>query len=548
MNCPMILKAFLWRMASAAVLSVLLATVAHAATWQDAIGYTRLVEEMGGAVPRGAGVSVSLVEASLTPDGGEYLPSANLAPTTGNFAGKLFNVRSDPSPVSFHAVRAGAFFFGVNTNPLAGDASVAPLAGSGPSAAVHCYQADGWLEDNLIRLGSLQPPRFESQAISNHSWIGAVGADFSSAQATETLQRLDWMIVSSDHVAVVGLNNGASTAVPPLLGSAYNILSVGRTDGAHSTGTSSAHVDGPGRVKPELVAPMTATSWSTPVVSSCAAVLVDAGTAVSPSARRSEVIRALLLAGARKDPFPTWTQSSTRPLDPHFGAGEVNIWRSHRVLVAGPVEAGAAEPARRSGWHYTPSMAPGTVRAYPLTVPEGCVARELAVALVWNRQVSLSLPSSWINPQPALANLDLHLVALPTTGTEVETARSESGASGSVPHPIEYLHQRHAPAGRYDLRVVNAPAESSETSYGLAWFLDLGPALPPEIASQWSADAQSLTLTFSRLGVGLTYTLESSDNLLNWTPLQSITASTPTATLVLTGPPARAFYRLVWAE
>ena len=460
------------------------------ATWQDDIGYTRLVQELGPALPKGAGVSVSLIEATLSAEGGEYLPSAEAAPATGNFAGKAFDFRSGVSPVSFHAARAGSFFFGANTNPLAGDASVAPLAGSAPAAGVDCYQADGWLGPDFLRLGGTQLPQIESQRVGNHSWIGAVGPDFSAAEANEALRRLDWSVDASNHVAVVGLNNGAASVVPPLLGSAYNVLSVGRSDGLHSTGTSAAVVDGPGRAKPELVAPMTTTSWATAVVSSCAALLAEAGGAISPQAQRSEVLRAVLLAGARKDPFPGWSQTVTRPLDTHFGAGEVNLWRSHRVLVAGEVVDGAPAPVSRSGWHFAGALGGGQEREYALRVPDGCVARELSAAAVWNRGITTTPGSLWLSPEPELANLDLILEAVPTSGPTAEVARSESGASGSVSHPLEHVFRRDVAAGGYRLRVRNHAAGPT-TGYGLAWYLSLAPAADPEIASQWSADACS---------------------------------------------------------
>lgn len=515
------------------------------ATWQDEIGYTQLGRELGAALPKGAGVSVSLVEATLTAEGGEYLPTVETAPATGNFAGKSFVFRSGVSQVSFHAARAGSFFFGSNTNPLAGDASVAPLAGSAPTAGVDCYQADGWLGADFLRLGSPQLPQVEGQLIGNHSWIGMVGFDFSATEANEALQRLDWSVHASNHVAVVGLNNGAATVVPPLLGSAYNVLSVGRTDGLHSTGTTRAQVDGPGRVKPELVAPMTTTSWATAVVSSCAAMLAEAGRAVSPQAQKSEVLRAVMLAGARKDPFPAWSNTTTRPLDAHFGAGEVNLWRSYRTLVAGEAGDGAPAPVSRSGWHFASAIAAGQERAYSVRVPDGCLARELSVAVVWNRAVATNPSTHWINPAPVLANLDLMVISVPDTGPTAEVSRSHSGADGSTAHPLEHVFLRDLAAGTYRLGVRNAIG-SPAAAYGLAWFLSLAPAAAPEAAFQWSADAPSITLVFSRLGVGLTYALQTSDDLLSWQTQQTLMAEATSATIAVAGTPARAFYRLVW--
>ena len=531
-----------WRAAAAVWLA---GSGVVAAGWQDEIGYTRLAGELGPGVPRGAGVSVSLVEATLSEAGGEYLPSAETAPAAGNFAGKVFEFRSGISPVSFHAERAGSFFFGNNTDPRAGDASVAPWAGSGPAARVECYESDGWMGADGLRRGGAELPEVGTTRVGNHSWIGRIGDDLSADEANEILQRLDWMVAASDQVAVVGLNNGAASVVPPLLGSAYNVISVGRTDGWHSTGTSAAEVDGPGRVKPELVAPMTTTSWATAVVSSCAALLAEAGEAVVVPGRRSEVLRAVLLAGARKDPFPGWSRTRTRPLDGHFGAGEVNVWRSHRIVTAGEVVDGRPDPVSRSGWHGAAALAAGQAREYALRVPDGCVAREVSAVLVWNRMLGTTGDDRWSGVTPELANLDLVLEG----GMDREPAEpldcSESGAGGSVSHPLEHVYQRDLPAGGYRLRVVHA-GSGPAAPYALAWWLSLAPAAEPEAAVRWEIGSGHLTLSFSRLGDGLVYSLQASDDLVTWRTREMMVAAGTTAVVTMAGPPAPVFYRLVW--
>lgn len=519
---------------------------ASRATWQDDIGYTRLKAELGPALPLGEGVAVTLVEASLTSAGGEYLPSAEVAPAAGNFAGKEFVFQSGLAPVSSHAVRVASFFFGANTNPLAGDASVAPLAGGAPAALVDCFEADGWLGSDFLGLGGMALPRTGTGAVANHSWIGAIGDDFTAGQANEALRRLDWSVAAGGRVEVAGLNNGAGTSVPPLLGSAYNVVSVGRTDGQHSTGTSSAAVDGAGRAKPELVAPMTATSWSTAVVSSCVALLEEAAALISPDAGRSEVVRALLLAGARKDPFPAWTNTATRPLDPHFGAGEVNIWRSYRVLAAGSFPDSWSTAAGVSGWHLGASLAPADERRFTFFVPEGCVAREFSAALVWNRAITTSAPGAWVNPAPVLANLDLKLHASTGFVPGTELARSESGAGGSVPHPLEHVYVRGLAAGGHTLRVVNPASGAAAAGFGLAWFSSLAPAADPVVVSQRSGGGPAVTLSFAQLGTGLTYALETSLDLQNWSMAQTLTPASTTAAVTVDGTGERAFYRLSW--
>jgi hypothetical protein len=522
-------------------------------TWQDEIGFSRLRQTLDSGQPTGAGVRVALIESSLNGPGDPYLPSVDPRPTSGNFTGKVFSFLSGPAPVSGHAARAGSFFFGRNTDPLLGDASVAPGAGDGPEAGIECYQSDRWLGPDFLRLGSDAWPTGGGRVVANHSWIGMSGVEFTAEQVNEALRRLDWTVERDDAVVVVGLNNGAGTPVPPLLASAYNVLSIGRSDGRHSTGVSSFEVDGVGRIKPELVAPMTATSWSTAVVSSCAALLREAAAAFSPEAQSSEVMRALLLAGARRSPFSGWANSATRPLDAHFGAGEVNVWRSYQILAAGDGgdggDGGDVRPLSSGphGWRSGVAPAAGERHGYVFAVPPGCVARELAAALVWNRTVEVAPESSWLEVKPELVNLDLRLATRGGEQAGVELARSETGAQGSLSHPLEYVRQRNLAAGEYELVVDTAAAVSDDgRPYGLAWFSELVPAADPvlEIGSEPGENTVALRLT--HLGVGLAYDIECSSDLKTWTVEQSVTADAvdTTVTLTLAGDPA--FFRVAW--
>lgn len=535
----------LWR-------AVMLAVMVPSAygTWQDDIGFSRLRQTLDSARPTGAGVRVALIEASLNGPGDPYLPSADPRPTSGNFAGKEFSFVSGPGPVSGHALRAGSFFFGRNTDPLLGDASVAPGAGDGLDAGVECYQSDRWLGADFLRLGSDAWPTGGGRVVANHSWIGMSGVEFTAEQVNEALRRLDWTVERDDAVVMVGLNNGAGTPVPPLLASAYNVLSIGRSDGRHSTGVSSFEVDGVGRIKPELVAPMTATSWSTAVVSSCAALLREAAASFSPEAQSSEVMRALLLAGARRSPFSGWVNSATRPLDAHFGAGEVNVWRSYQILAAGDGgDGGDVRPLSSGphGWRYGVVPAAGERHEYVFAVPPGCVARELAAALVWNRTVDVAPESSWLEVEPELVNLDLRLETNAGEQAGVELARSETGAQGSISHPLEYVRQRHLAAGEYELVVHTAAAASEEgRPYGLAWFSELAPAADPVLDVGFTPGENTVALRLTHLGVGLTYEVECSYDLKTWTVEQSVTAEAVDTTVTLTLAGDLAFFRVAW--
>ena len=74
---------------------------------------------------------------------------------------------------------------------------------------------------------------------------------------------------------------------------------------------------------------------------------------------RSEVIKAMLMAGATKGEFanwidPTtglvnpWNRTQTRPLDDVFGAGELNVYNSYLIGIGGKQSA-SAEPAGGGG-------------------------------------------------------------------------------------------------------------------------------------------------------------------------------------------------------
>src|SRR5206468_8999465 len=126
-----------------------------------------------------------------------------------------------------------------------------------------------------------------------------------------------------------------------------NGIAVGRSDGQHESGFTTVGNTGPtGRVKPDLVAPLGAVSFATPLVSSAATLLVQvASTAplnADPFAAKPQTIKAVLMAGATKAEFPTWSHTTTVPLDPVYGAGELNVDNSHRVLTAGRRAAGVA--------------------------------------------------------------------------------------------------------------------------------------------------------------------------------------------------------------
>jgi hypothetical protein len=209
-------------------------------------------------------------------------------------------------------------------------------------------------------------------------------------------------------------------------------------------------------MKPDLVGTATYTSYTTPIVASAAGVLISETkrTVSLAPAKDPRLIKALLMAGATKEEFPTWSQTPAQPLDPVFGAGQVNINNSYRMLIAGRQPAGT-ELHPLNGWDLGKS---GTEAVYYFDVPAGQTLR-FSTVLTWHRE----LPDNdyYINFASSLANLNLRLrnsnasFALGTVVAE----------STSVLDNVEHIYRTALPAGRYALE-VSGPAG---TTYGIAW-------------------------------------------------------------------------------
>lgn len=421
-----------------ALLGTLLLLHAHTrADYKADIGFTKLQAELGATLPTGAGVTVTQVEAPETA-AGQYLPNS----TNPEFAGKTLTAKSGPAGVSGHATTVGLYYFGLGTG-------VAPGI-----TTIDVYEANDWIQPGSLNVGDTVAPNSESRAIQSHSWIGDI--DGGGPDDVNALRRFDFAIRRDGFLAVVGLNNGGAGVIPALLGHSYNGISVGRSDGIHSYGTTT--VDGSGRTKPEIVAPLGATSYSTPVVASAAALLRQ--NAPVP-ARTNISLKALLMAGATKAQFPGWARTTTRPLDTIFGAGQLNVYNSYHILAAGQQPASTSVSVRPRGWDSSTTTAGG--RRYFFDIPAGDTTPRLSVALIWNRTIADGLPGpDWGNPTSDLADLTLKIYTASgfTTGTLVDT-------SASPVDNVEHLYEPNLAPGRY---VVEVTGSQNGVAYGLAWY------------------------------------------------------------------------------
>src|SRR5690606_1735666 len=117
---------------------------------------------------------------------------------------------------------------------------------------------------------SAEPPVDDGIRLFNHSWIGGA-----SSAAPHILRRIDWVIDERDAIMCVGVNNERTSAVPVLLASSYNAIAVGTARGNGNSSGGYTTYEGVGRCKPDLVGPRGLTSFATPSVTACCAILME---------------------------------------------------------------------------------------------------------------------------------------------------------------------------------------------------------------------------------------------------------------------------------
>ncbi len=416
--------------------------------WHAEVGYTRLVDEFG-VVADGSGAAVALVEGS---GGGGFMPDLE----NGEFADKNITQESpgEATP-SGHATGMGATFFGKTS-------SVSPGV-----TEVSCFSANDWM-GIWLGAGTRFAPRSLEYGVSNHSYIGD---GLPQEVAVNILQRLDFAVDQYGMTTVVGINNGSGNSQPQLLSHAYNIISVGKTDGNHSRGETTTY--GRGRPKPEIVAPAGTTSEATAMVSSAAALIYDA--ADDTNATQPEVIKAILLAGATKSEFAEWSRTILKPLDEAFGAGELNVYHSYRIVAGGEAVGSSNQPTSASpheGWHYNAAAEADTPTYYSLDLPNG--ATELSVMLCWNIDVIDNDRNEVFDPSTVLADMDLRLFDSTNGFTKVMVDSSIDTAGN-----IEHVYQESLNPGCYTLEVSSNIAHD----YGIAWRVAANPVAASDAAT-----------------------------------------------------------------
>jgi hypothetical protein len=251
----------------------------------------------------------------------------------------------------------------------------------------------------------------------------------------------------------------------------YNGIGVAAYGGSTSVGPTAD-----GRCKPDITAPGGATSWTTPLVSGAAAILVQAGRGQGADASvavDSRTVKALLLNGAGKP--PGWTHTATAPLDPNYGAGILNVYNSYADLAGGrhapaaqglsqagqhPPLTGGASIAAAQGWDYRTiesKVSAQGVSHYRITTAS---SGTLASTLVWNKGYR----------QTAINRLYLYLYN--SSGKLLASSVSEVDN-------VQHLYVAGLSAGTYELEVVKIAGHagipgvvSGREVYALAWDFD----------------------------------------------------------------------------
>ena len=440
-----------------------------AADWRNEIGLTRLQLVAGSELPTAPSQGLTQVEADET--------AGNFEPDTANplFTGKAFTHKSGASGVSSHATTVASFFYG----------SSSQISGA---CGVNLYGANGWLNSGFLKPGITSDPLIESRAVQNHSWIGVLNASFTSTQATDICRRLDFAVHRDGFVSVVGVNNGSSTSLPAILCHSYNTISVGLANGSHSAGLTT--LDGTNRMKPDIVAPESYTSWATPMVAGSAGLLYAKlrNNYSITGANLPRITKALLLATATKDTVPGWDNSSSSPLDSVYGAGELNVCLAYTALRAGRATAGTTTQHKLRGWA-AEAVTSTTAKTYYFNIPTGAPSTPFSAALTWHRIVS----GSWSNPTSTLRNLSLRLYQ--ASGF---TLGSPIAASTSAVDNVELIYQSALPPGDYALRVESASTTSAD--YALAWHSLPAVTVAATVSTAKEINGQAGLVTFNRTG------------------------------------------------
>jgi hypothetical protein len=316
-------------------------------------------------------------------------------------------------------------------------------------------------------------------------------------------------VTTRDNVLMTcGVPNGGANVA--LMSHMYNGISVGRMVGEHVAGDTLSAYDGPGRMKPEIVAPGGFTSFAAPVISAAAALMIetartDPGLIGDPDAQRTEVVKAVLLGGAEHR--TGWTNNpdtagpfrgvTDRPLDPVYGVDLLDINASHLVLTGGRRTGSPSLPPQSTitptGWSL-PAIEPGGSRFYRFTLP--AEADEISILATWHRRVQL-LFFNW-----SVADIDLVLWRI-GAGGELLSLVGDEGlshfAGGNIVSEsgvdnVEHLYVTGLQPGDYAVEVLRVDSLAEPTwDVAVTWLLPETAGIPGDINNDGLVNVDDLT-------------------------------------------------------
>jgi hypothetical protein len=317
-----------------------------------------------------------------------------------------------------------------------------------------------------------------------------------------------------DTLFISGVGNGGSVNSPA---SCYNGIGVGAFGGASSVGPTSD-----GRSKPDLVAPASLTSYSTPLVAGAAAILLQAGAredgspGTASAATDSRTIKALLLNGAQKP--AGWTNTSTRPLDTNYGAGVLNVLNAYRQLRGGR-HSPAASISIGTGEPHPPSNSTNNIpsrRGWDFDTIQSSVIRDgvhhyfVDLSGTSNRLFTFTGTLVWQRAENEIGINDLDLFLFDAADGALVSA------SQSTVDNIEHIFVKDLPPKRYNLQVLKHGGLSQRLSnietYALAF--EFGPSEPARFSNTIVSNGQLQSRLTGEPNQN--YIIQATSNFVDW--------------------------------
>lgn len=500
------------RCASAALALAAAFATTHAVqanTTFDQIGLTQL-QSIAPNI-NGTGVNVAQVEASVSsttqnafePNPANLSTSAQFTfiDSSGNASGSYKS-----ADASWHAEYVASLFYG------GAGAGVAPDV-----SHVYVYAESYYYNTLYAGTAPINSSSGAAPSVVNQSFIYPGVTSSTSAYLDQI-----WDNYAAEYntlfVTAIGDGQTTSTTTASYVNAPadmYNGIAVGAFTGIGGTPSTWVGPTWDGRSAPDLIAPGSYTSYTAPLVSGSAALLIQAGNAdvggnaTAAAATDIRTVKALLLNGATK--IQGWTNSytansgtytynattanATTPLDPRYGSGMVNVYNSYENLAGGEHSYSAttssaissftsntAAPAASftgtaitatSGWNLasiTATSKSNAVENYDFNLPGTSVnSWDLTATLTWNKDYQ----ANGIN--------HLMLFLLNSSGQEVASSTSMLDNLQQI-NVNSALGMTTLAPGQYDLAVEMLGGSnliSSSETYALAWnFVD--PVSVPE--------------------------------------------------------------------